>query len=287
MYSFRFPITRPGRLLIALCIMLLARVGIADQRVLQWAYNLRNPAAVLQDKVELLVPAPYPGLAYQHRHSLTVSHPYTVETDVYGNEVLRIQVGKLAPYAQSRVLLRTVITAPTARPVAATIPKAFLGAARHLEVNDERLRQLADRLKADSPAVTVRNIYDWTVQNLQVQEYNPTDLGALAALTAQAGDCTEFAYLVTALSRINGIPARVIEGYQLTGQAQVQAADYHAWSEFYANGKWHLVDAHKRVFDTPAAGQYLGLRILADDATPTVAGLRFRALPDSIKVEME
>lgn len=271
---------------VAMALLLLASAAQAGERVLQWAYSLYNPTATVQEPVELLIPAPYPRLAYQQRQALTISHPYTTSTDAYGNEVLRIQVGKLTPYARTRVRIRTILTSPRDQ-MPAGKPQAFLGVAKHMELNDERLRELAARLKADKPAATVRKIYDWVVQNLQVQDYNPTDLGAAAALTAQAGDCTEFAYLVTALARLNGIPARVVEGYLLTEQAKVQAADYHAWAEYYADGRWHLVDAHQRVLDTPAEGRYLGLRILADDATPTVAGLRFRALPDSIKVEME
>src|SRR5437868_14904954 len=100
--------------------------------------------------------------------------------------------------------------------------------------------------------------------NVKTQTYIPKDRGALYALTERTGDCTEFAYLLTALSRADDIPARPIGGYVFKGNAVVKAVDYHNWMEFFVDGYWQIADAQRQVF-MQSESDYVAMRIIAAD----------------------
>jgi hypothetical protein len=73
---------------------------------------------------------------------------------------------------------------------------------------------------------------------------------ALAAFYSQVGVCTEFANLMTALCRANGVPARSISGlllpvtlpYLRQSVTWNHPAGSHAWVEMYAGETWTLAD---------------------------------------------
>ncbi|MEO0422688.1 MAG: transglutaminase domain-containing protein [Pseudomonadota bacterium] len=64
---------------------------------------------------------------------------------------------------------------------------------------------------------------------------------ASQAVRAGAGDCTEHSVLLAALSRAQGLPARVVFGALIVAEAN--AAYGHAWNEVFVDGAWRLVDA--------------------------------------------
>lgn len=58
-----------------------------------------------------------------------------------------------------------------------------------------------------------------------------------ATLSSGKGICTDYASLVAAMLRAQGIPCKMVYGYINNGAA------YHAWNQVYYGGSWHLVDA--------------------------------------------
>lgn len=56
-------------------------------------------------------------------------------------------------------------------------------------------------------------------------------------LTSAKGICTDYASLVAAMLRVQGIPCKMVYGYINNG------ATYHAWNQVYYAGAWHLFDA--------------------------------------------
>lgn len=91
---------------------------------------------------------------------------------------------------------------------------------------------------------------------------NPTSIHGfnIASQVAQkrSGDCTEYAVIVAALARANGLPARIMLGTAIVeGEASVTAYG-HAWTLIYKNDQWHRVDAalyggkFKQVFYLPS-----------------------------------
>lgn len=59
----------------------------------------------------------------------------------------------------------------------------------------------------------------------------------------RSGDCTEYAVLTTALSRSEGIPAKLILGIVVVQYPHGLYAYGHAWSEIWVEGQWHTADA--------------------------------------------
>jgi transglutaminase-like putative cysteine protease len=89
--------------------------------------------------------------------------------------------------------------------------------------------------------------------------YLADDYGALYALTNRRGDCTEYAYLATALARASSIPARMVGGYVTDRDITPRAGDYHNWAELYIDGSWRLLDAQKGNWLQPI-DQYVAFR---------------------------
>jgi len=75
---------------------------------------------------------------------------------------------------------------------------------------------------------------------------------AVQALHTGRGDCTEFAVLLAALARAQGIPTRVVAGMaysdRFTGRKDVFSP--HAWVQAWENGRWVSYDAALGDFDS-------------------------------------
>jgi hypothetical protein len=75
---------------------------------------------------------------------------------------------------------------------------------------------------------------------------------ALEVLDSHQGDCTEYAILLTALARAQGIPARMVTGMvyadRYAGSSRVFLP--HAWTQAWVGGRWQSYDAALRRFDT-------------------------------------
>ena len=68
--------------------------------------------------------------------------------------------------------------------------------------------------------------------------YSVVYASALEVLKSRKGDCSEFAVLLAALARAEGLPSRLVFG--LLGQGRVFVG--HMWTEVYADG-WVPLDA--------------------------------------------
>ena len=131
----------------------------------------------------------------------------------------------------------------------------------------ERLK--ADRTRAGDIALAIRNYLRSDVFTYSTQTAPGTTMGTLNDFLFgnHTGYCEQFAGAMAVLSRIAGIPSRVIVGFRpgtKTGDTwQVTPHDMHAWAELYFDGLgWIPVDA------TPPS--VFGVQSTAS-ATPTSA----------------
>ncbi|EAQ49636.1 MULTISPECIES: transglutaminase-like domain-containing protein [Leeuwenhoekiella] len=106
---------------------------------------------------------------------------------------------------------------------------SFLIEERFIELSDPLIASTAQKLKDNDTLGTVKNIYQFVSKKLKYGGFNTADIGAAKALRQKEGDCTEFTDLFVALCRINGIPARVIDGYK----ADYNNTPLHSWPEAY------------------------------------------------------
>ena len=93
----------------------------------------------------------------------------------------------------------------------------------------------------------IRYLIDFTYKYI---EYEITSVASLKdIIVSRRGDCTEYATLFIALSRLNGIPARQASGYVYNYDDEYPAFSRHAWAEVWLDGAWKEVDPSWQEFD--------------------------------------
>lgn len=86
----------------------------------------------------------------------------------------------------------------------------------------------------------VNGIASWVNENLYyVPGISMPSDGAVDAYLNQQGICRDFAHLVVALCRANGVPARLVSVYA----PGLSPMDFHAVAEVCLDGRWQLLDA--------------------------------------------
>jgi hypothetical protein len=129
-----------------------------------------------------------------------------------------------------------------------------LGANEWLQSDAPEIRALAVQAvgKASSPLAKMRRLRNF-VSNYVTQ--HGLDIGYASALEVartRRGDCTEYAVLLAALARAQGIPTRVVSGIAYAGRAAGALRVFvpHAWTQAWIDGRWQSFDAALGQFDS-------------------------------------
>ena len=99
-------------------------------------------------------------------------------------------------------------------------------------------------------------IHDWVCNNIYYdwdsyssKSYSGMDTSALGTLHSKRSVCDGYANLTAALLRASGVPAKKISGFALAVSNDYWPENYdpnkdtnHAWNEFWANGRWVILD---------------------------------------------
>jgi len=125
-----------------------------------------------------------------------------------------------------------------------TLPQQFV------DSDNEDIIRLGEELRGDNDFTTARNIFNHTNRTINTatgQRTNVEQLTASELLQNPVGVCYDYAILMTALLRAEGIPARMISGLSLniplgSPRDWSHPGVAHAWVEFYVDGKWHFAD---------------------------------------------
>ncbi len=250
-------------------------------RTLRYRYSVRNQDYKALSNAEFWVALPIRQTASQQLKSVEASLPYTEETTAEGSAMLVFRLPRIAPRAV-QVLTVTVQLemAPAPNRVPVDNSSTYLAAAPLLETTQPAIIRLAQSLHKDSAQKTLQAIHTWVANNLFYAGYSRQPKGALYALQQRNGDCTEYAALVTALARANGIPARVVGGYVAADDSLLKASEYHNWSEFFAAGSWHIADAQKGAFMNDS-DRYIAMTL------DTQEGQRFGSRHPGINIRMQ
>jgi transglutaminase-like putative cysteine protease len=135
------------------------------------------------------------------------------------------------------------------------LPNEFLQPELHVESSNPQIMDLARNLGTGTNNVCekVRAFYEYIGDHL-IYTYNARNWGAQAALGPMGADCTEYADLLIALSRAQGIPARYFEGLRYVGAGAPSSTRIeHAWPDVYLPGiGWVALD--------PTLGRFRGDR---------------------------
>ena len=184
---------------------------------------------------------------YQEVLSRTISpNKYSLSTDEYGNQY--------AEFDLSDHPAGTTISVEIAYEVSVNeigydlsscegeLPSEFTQPELHIESANLQIISLAEELSKGrrTACERVRVFYDYAGDEL-IYSYNRRAWGAQATFGLMGADCTEYASLVIALSRAQGIPARYYEGLLYLesngGDIDEQIAQTeHAWLDVYLPG---------------------------------------------------
>ena len=154
---------------------------------------------------------------YQELHSRSISPSnYTLVTDEYGNEYAEFDFSGQSPNTQIRVEIDYEVTVNELgydlSNCTGKLIDEHLSPELHIESANPQIISLAAELAQDkNPCEQARAFYDYAGSNL-TYTFNQNDWGAQATMGFMGSDCTEYASLVIALSRAEGIPARYFEG---------------------------------------------------------------------------
>jgi hypothetical protein len=241
-------------------------------RRLRFTLTFANPHAHALEAQSFwcYLPANLPPV--QRLRGLQVSAPHSVQTDALGHRILALSFEHFPPLGQKIVTVTAEVDCAPSPGTDLTASESdfvsrqyWLGAERFVESDSDEIRALAGSLRRAADLATTRAIYDWVRGNLSYAGYVAEDLGALSALKNRRGDCTEYADLVVALARANGIPARMVGGYVTDRDVAPRPKDYHNWAEVYLEGTWRIVDAQKENWLVSSAG-YIVFRLYRDVA---------------------
>lgn len=232
-------------------------------RRLRWSLTLENPQATRLSGVKLWTYVPTEITSVQAVRSLNVSETFQRLSDSAGNRLIQITFSEIPPFANRAVSFDVLLELTLAEsPLVLIAPDRWLNPEPYVESDDFEISSLAMQLKRESKSQTVREIYDWVRQNIKYAGYIAEDLGARYAMRARKGDCSEYAYLVAALSRAAGIPARAVGGYVVDRDEVLRPTEYHNWAEVYYDGTWHCVDAQKQCYRS-SGGRYVVFEIIS------------------------
>lgn len=249
-----------------------AHAAATAHRRLRFDIQLHNPGGTPLPPQPLWFCAPLSRTGTQALLSLDSSWPFERHDEWGGHTLLRWQTPALPPHGLRALTLDAVVSLNRLPRGEALEPGAWLRPERFMESDDPAIAALALTLRRDSPRETVVAVYDWVRSQLDYAGYVADDLGAAQALRERRGDCTEYAYLVVALCRALGLPARAVGGFVVSHDAAPRSTEYHNWAEVHLEGAWRLVDAQKEaLFERPAfadqAGQasdHVAFRLIGD-----------------------
>lgn len=211
--------------------------------------------------------APVKRTATQQLEKLDINLPYQLTEDVLGNQIIKLQFDQFPPYGTKLVSIRAdLLMSASPSPSQLKRSDLFLDEERYVEAGDPVIQSTAALVRTPQAVDTVGSIYQWVKSNMHYAGYMADDLGARYAVLNKRGDCTEYAYLVTALARANRIAARTLGGYVMDRNGTPRADEYHNWAEAYVGGTWQLLDAQKENFQIKAE-QYVAMRIISSAVT--------------------
>ena len=255
------------------------------RRRLRFSLSFHNPSSKNLGRQLFWCYLPF-NSGSQILQDLKVSVPYRLHTDNLGQNILEIEFPVAHSHFQKVVNLEVQVEfLKTSSSQSNLLSSSWLQPERFIETSDLKIIDLARALRSTSDKKTIENIYDWVISNVKYAGYTPDDFGALHALEEKSGDCTEYAYLVVALARVNLIPSRMIGGYLTLNDVSPVPRDYHNWAEVFLTGNWEIVDSQKGHF-LPNIGMYTGFEVYRHPSINMMDGAHRYRLNGTLLVNM-
>lgn len=216
--------------------------------------ELANSGARPPEKQNLWVALIHDLPPYQAVLSRTISpDDYTLLSDEYGNQYAEFDLSDHPAGTTVRIEIAYKVAVHEIgydlSDCDGELVRTFTQPELHIESANPQVVSLAGELSRGKRTACerVRAFYDYAADEL-VYTYNRHSWGAQATFGLMGADCSEYASLVIALSRAQGIPARYYEGLlylQENGEQEGEpiAQTEHAWLDVYLPGSgWTALD---------------------------------------------
>lgn len=277
--------------LAVLYIQELGRVKLESQfrpLTMRYSIQIRNTGnkALKDAKVAVFAPLDMP----QQRVVVLETQPtrYSASPEAEGFNNITFDFDLIPPFGEKNVIVTAQLQVlPEPHDQAVLDPDAYLGDGEYLKLQSAELQTVLKDIQPEASQQLPKQVYDWVLQNIQYSGYVQEDRGALYALKTRKGDCTEYMYLMMALLRASGIPARGLAGFYVEKQeSMVSAAGYHNWVEYYDGEVWRILDPLNNRFDE-GYGHYVVLReISVDNENNGLSSQRFVSHDSRLVVSM-
>jgi hypothetical protein len=226
---------------------------------------LAKPTALPKDfgsstlvKADKRIPRAYETSQVVYRVELKDDDPQDVFVQDERQSISKNDEGEL------RLTIRAIDPAQPAPESAKEPGPEFLAANNFLQTDDAKVIAAAKEAVGDAtdPWDKAKRIEKWVYRSITKKNFNLGLATAAQVAEDREGDCTEHAFLLSALARVAGVPSRVAMG--LVYADSLGAFGYHMWSEVYINGHWvpldgtlglgHASPTHIKIMDSSLVG---------------------------------
>ena len=242
----------------------------STEKVIRYGFSIENRSSELVESTTFKVFAPVAQTPYQKLESVTANRDFIIEKDKLGNQFLVFELANIPPYGRQQISVTAKLSlTDTPNEHESWNQQQFLEPETYIESNDPDITKKATAIATNNQKGSVsKKLHKWVAQTIKPINYVAQDQGAKYALINKQGDCTEYAYTVTALARSQSILAVPVAGFMLQAQSGVlTASDYHNWAflkdEDEGEGKWILSDPQNNVFNEKGT-QYIAFRLLGN-----------------------
>ena len=227
----------------------ICRTGSPRQCPVRFVHHVRNLRATALQRVEVAVAVPRSD-DRQTVHSVDFSpEPSQISSDGWGQETAHFTTALLPPGGEFEVAMTVHVSlrdvewrvaerdVGTPEEIPERVLRHYLRNAENYKLDQEILQRAARELDVDgqSPLEKVRRVHDFVMDSLEYcrdDRWDPAD----TVLGGGKGSCSEYSYLMIALCRLSGIPARYAGGTWIEGATErLPHVDrvFHRWVEVY------------------------------------------------------
>ena len=164
-------------------------------RHIEYSFAIQNKTNRLTEDAEFWVYAPVKQTSSQRCNHVEASHPFEMILDSLGNQILYFRFQSLAPYATKIITIKAdLMLSITPNRILLKDSEKYLGPEKFCESEDSEITQVATSLVDRQLMKSAESAFHWVAENLEYTGYLRQARGALYALKAKKGDCTEFMY---------------------------------------------------------------------------------------------
>ena len=216
------------------------------EKTVNYHWTLNNDSNRFLKNIEFTVYAPVKQTAFQYCEELKADREFKLTTDSYQNQLMTFILPRMAPFQKITLRISAKLMMARNSQNISLVPAQFLKPEQFIEADSTEIISIISKLPQQQR--TVEKYFSITASKLKNADYQPKDQGALKALKLKSGDCSEHAYLFTALCRAASLPSQYLSGYYSIGNSHLKSKQFHNANFFYENRKWHFADAFLKNF---------------------------------------